>query len=124
MSVFFVCVDFLSVCRQSLRQQRRIVGSESQWVMSKTGGQGCCDSHLGVGHRGLGGGVSVSGRGRVVPVLWWRLSVDGGFVQRLLGQGGHRHQGVSLVLFIHLESVGLRKENTDDADFRADSASL
>lgn len=62
-----------------------LVGSVSQWVMGRTGGQGCQDSHLRVSHWGLGGRVSVSGGGRVGPVFWWRLTVDRRLVEGLLG---------------------------------------
>lgn len=67
----------------------------------------CHDSHLGVGHWGLGLGVSVGGGGRVGPIFRWRLSIDRGLVDGLLGQWGHRHQGVSLVLLVDLERLGL-----------------
>lgn len=70
------------------------------------------DSHLCVSHRGLGGRVSISGGGGVGPVFWWRLSINSGLVNRFLGQGGHRHQGVGLVLLIHLERLSL-KESTE-----------
>ena len=70
-------------------------------------GGGGHHSHLSVSHRGLG--VSVSGGGRVGPIFWWRVSIGGGLVEGLLRQGGHRHQGISLVLLIHLERLGLRK---------------
>lgn len=86
-----------------------LVCSVSQWVMGRTGGQGCHDSHLRVGHWGLGGRVSVSGGGGVGPIFWWRLAIDGRLVEGLLGQGSHRHQGIGLVLLIHLERFGLRK---------------
>lgn len=62
-----------------------LVGSVSQWVMVRTGGPRCHESHLRVGHWGLGGRVSVSGGGRVGPIFWWRLTIDGRLVQRLLG---------------------------------------
>jgi hypothetical protein len=65
-------------------------------------------SHLSVSHGGLGGGVPVSG-GRVGPVLWWGLPISR-LVEGLLGQRGHRHQGVGLVLFVHLER--LRQSDT------------
>lgn len=84
----------------------------SRWVMGGTGGRGCHDSHLCVSHWGLGGRVSISGGGGVGPVFWWRLSINSGLVNGFLGQGGHRHQGVGLVLLIHLERLGL-KESTE-----------
>lgn len=59
--------------------------------------------------------MSVGGGGGVGPVLWRRLAVDGGLVDGLLGQGGHRHQGVGLILLVHLEGLGLRK-NTQETE--------
>lgn len=66
-----------------------------------------CASHLSVSHRGPTGRVPVSsGAG---PIFGWRLPVDSGFVEGLLGQGGHRYQCVGLVLLVHLEGFSLKK---------------
>lgn len=102
--------EFVSVCGQSLRQRRGlwVVRPSGCWV--GRGGHGCPDSHLRVSHGGLGGGVSVSGGGRVGPIFRWRLAIDSGLVEGLLGQGSHRHQGIGLVLLIHLERFGLRNK--------------
>lgn len=77
--------------------------------MDGIGGQGFYDSHLSVSHWGLAGRVSVGCRGGVGPIFWWRLAVDGRLVEGLLGQGSHGHQGIGLILLIHLERFGLRK---------------
>lgn len=66
-------------------------------------------SQLCVGHGGLGGLVSIGRRWLAFSTIRG-LSVDAGLwgLGPLWLQGGHRHQGVSLVLFIHLEVlVGL-----------------
>lgn len=54
-------------------------------VEQELGGRGCHDSHLRVSHWGLGGRVSISGGGGGGPIFWWRLSIDGGLVEGLLG---------------------------------------
>lgn len=105
--IWWIHVEFVSVCGQSLRQ--RGLGSVSQWVMGWTGGLGCHDSHLCVSHWGLAGRVSISGGGRVGPIFCWGFAVDSWLVDGLLGQGSHRHQGIGLVLLVYLERFSLRK---------------
>lgn len=85
------------------------MGSVFWRVTDGIGGRGFYDLHLGVSHRGLAGRVSVSRRGGVGPIFWWRLAVGGRLVGGLLGQGSHGHQGVGLILLIHLERFSLRK---------------
>lgn len=59
-------------------------------------------SHFGVGNGGLGGGVAVGGS--LVKGLLWL-------------QRGHRHQGVGLVLLIHLETLfGLQAQQRNHID--------
>lgn len=88
------------------------MGSLSQRVMAGTGGQGLCDSHLGVSHWGLTGRVSVSCRGGIGPIFCSRLVVDCRLVEGLLGKGSYRHKGVGLILLIHLERLRLKEVQT------------
>lgn len=85
------------------------MGSLFQRVMGGTGGQGLYDSHLGVSHWGLAGRVSVSRRGGTGPIFCRRLVVDRGLVKGLLGKGSYRHEGVGLILLIHLERLRLKE---------------
>lgn len=97
------------------------MGSVSWWVVGVVGGQGLgvfllffpiylfCDSHLGVSHRGLASRVSVSCRGGAGPIFWQGLAISDGLIDWLLGQGSHRHQGVGLVLLVHLVGFRLRE---------------
>lgn len=119
--IWWICADLISLCGQSLKQQKGLVGSVSWWVVCVVGGQGLgspspiylfYDSHLGVGHRGLASRVSVSCRGGAGPVFWRGLAVSGGLIDWLLGQGSHWHQGVGLVLLVHLVGFGLREAQT------------
>lgn len=97
---------FFSQCVDSLWGSSGYVLCPSGWWLQEQVVL-CHDSHLSVGHWGLGLGLSISGGGWVGPVLWWRLSIDCRLVNGLLGQWGHRHQRVSLVFLIHLEGLGL-----------------
>lgn len=40
MCIWWICADLISLCGQSLKQQRGLVGSVSWWVVGVVGGQG------------------------------------------------------------------------------------